>query len=227
MPLHRRLRGVTLRAVRFHDRRDAGRQLTTVVAGLDLVRPVVLALPRGGVPVGAEVARALQAALDVIVARKVGAPGQRELGIAAVAEGGALVVVRSSVARLGVSEQDLARRVHVEREELARRVQRYRGDRPLPDLAGRDVVLVDDGLATGVTAEAALAGIRTLSPRAVWVAVPVAAGDTRRRLATQCDGIVAVAEPEPFFSVGQFYEDFDQTTDAEVVALLADALGGR
>lgn len=207
----------------FRDRTDAGRRLAEEVAARSLHDPVVLALPRGGVPVGFEVARRLGAPLDVFVARKVGAPSQPELGVGAVAEGGPVVVDDTTLRLLGVHQADFDARAEVERTELQRRVRRYRGERPLVDVGGRDVVLVDDGLATGVTAEAALLALRARSPRPrrLVLAVPVAAADTATRLASVADDVVVVAAPSPFQAVGRWYGVFDQTTDGEVVELLA------
>lgn len=175
----------------------------------------MLALPRGGVPVAYEVAAALDAPLDVLVARKVGAPGHAEYGIGAVAEGGG--VVASDAAWLARGEWD--RLVAGERAEVERRVRRYRGERPLPPVEGRDVVLVDDGLATGVTAEAALRALRAMAPRRLVLAVPVAAPGAVARLSALAE-VVAVATPAAFRAVGQWYEAFDQTSDDEVLGLL-------
>ena len=206
----------------FHDRVDGGRQLVAVVDALHLADPIVLALPRGGVPVAAEVARVVGAPLDVVVARKVGAPGQPELGIGAVAEGGGTVV--GEVARqMGVTAERFERLADLERAELVRRVRIYRGSRPLPDLVGREVVLVDDGLATGVTAEAALRSIRAARPSRLVLAVPTAAPDTAARLARVADDVLAVMTPEPFLAVGRWYVEFDQTSDLEVLDLLTRA----
>jgi putative phosphoribosyl transferase len=204
----------------FRDRTEGGRRLAEEVAARPLHDPVVLALPRGGVPVGVEVARRLAAPLDVIVARKVGAPTQPELGIGAIAEGGPVVVDDATLRMIGVARADFDARAEAERGELDRRVRRYRGDRPLTEVRGRDVVLVDDGLATGVTAEAALLALRARGPRRLLLAAPVAAGDTVERLATVADDVVVVATPSPFQAVGRWYDVFDQTSDDEVVALL-------
>ena len=209
--------------MRFRDRAEAGRRLADVVARLDLSAPIVLALPRGGVPVAHEVARALGAPLEVFVARKVGAPGHAELGVGALAEGGGLVVDRPAVLALRISSEAYERTVEAERRELARRVERYRGDRPLPELEGRDVVLVDDGVATGVTAEAALRALRDRGPRSLVLAVPVGAPETAARLRRIADHVVCVQEPRGFRAVGQFYDRFDQTSDDEVLRLLAEA----
>jgi putative phosphoribosyl transferase len=211
---------------RVHDRTDAGQRLATVLVGMDLRRPVVLALPRGGVPVGAEIAAALHAPLEVFVARKIGAPARPEYGIGAVAEGGEPLFDRWAVQALGLSDADLAELAEAERHELDRRVRRYRGGRPLPPLAGRSVVLVDDGLATGVTAEAALLALRDQvatapgQPLRLILAVPVCARDSAARLRSLAE-IVCLSRPEDFRAVGLWYEEFGQTGDDEVLALLA------
>lgn len=209
---------------RFLDRRDAGRRLAERLAGMDLVAPIVLALPRGGMPVAYEVARELDAPLDVFVARKLGAPGHPELGIGAIAEGGERVVDAHSVQMLGVTDRQLDELEAREREELARRVDRYRRDRALPDVQDRDVVLVDDGLATGVTAHAALVALRARSPRRLILAVPVCAPDTAEWLARGlADQVVCLQQPTSFRAVGIWYDDFAQTSDGEVEELLAAA----
>jgi putative phosphoribosyl transferase len=209
--------------VLFRDRRDAGQRLAEHVAPLRLVRPLVLALPRGGVPVGFEIARRLDAPLDVFVARKLGAPGRPELGIGAIAEGGARVVDSQAVRGLGVSPAALEALVASERAELERRVRAYRGDRPIPPLTRRDVVLVDDGLATGVTARAAILALRYLGPHRLVLAVPVAAPERAEALAADGVEVVCPSRPLGFRAVGSWYEHFEQTSDEEVVELLATA----
>lgn len=204
----------------FVDRRDAGRRLAAVLASRDLESPVVLALPRGGVPVAAEIARVLHAPLDVFVVRKVGAPGHPEYGIGAIAEGSDDVVWAPHAT--GVYDLDDPRvvaTVAAERREVARRVEQYRPDRALPDLSARDVVLVDDGLATGVTAEAAVRALRRMHPRSVVLAVPVGAPDAVRRLSDVAD-VECIETPRDFRAVGLHYDDFRQVGDEEVRALL-------
>lgn len=210
--------------MRFRDRTDAGRQLAGALADLKLTRaPIVLALPRGGVPVALEVTLVLDSPLEVFVVRKIGAPGHAEFGIGAVAEGGSVVVDRQAVKALGLSSEDFERLVEAESRELDCRVRRYRADRQLPDMEGRDVVVVDDGLATGVTAEAALQGLRSRSPHLLVLAVPVCAPQTAERLRQIADEVVCVAAPASFGAVSRFYQRFDQTSDEEVLDLLARA----
>jgi putative phosphoribosyl transferase len=214
----------------FADRAEAGRALAERLVPLELDRPVVLALPRGGVPVGFEIARRLttvdrRVPLDVLVTRKIGCPYQPELGVGAVAEGGEPVLDHVLLDRLGLSEANLATTVESERAELERRVTAYRGDRPLPALGGRAVVVVDDGLATGGTARASLAAVRLSEPARIVLAVPVGAGDAVRALSGDAgvDDLVVLAAPMNFRAVGYWYRDFDQLTDDDVVTLLARA----
>jgi putative phosphoribosyl transferase len=209
----------------FRDRDDAGQLLGEAVRRLpDLVEPIVLALPRGGVPVGDHVARALGAPLDVLIVRKLGYPGQDELAIGAVASGGVRVlneqVLRAGALPPTVVEQ-IARR---ERAELERREELYRGERAFPRLEGRSVILVDDGLATGSTMSAAVGAVRQLQPREVIVAVPVAPADTVRRIGREADRVVVLETPEPFMAIGPYYGSFQQVGDDEVLRILERAL---
>ncbi|MGH9138635.1 MAG: phosphoribosyltransferase [Acidimicrobiales bacterium] len=208
--------------MRFRNRTEAGRLLAERLQPLDLHDPIVLGLPRGGVPVAAAVAAAISAPLDVFVARKIGAPGHEELGIGAVAEGVSAPVYTDVARQLGLGPDDLERLAAAARRELERRVRQYRGDRALPELAGREVVVVDDGLATGVTAESALGALRQHRPRRLVLAVPVTARDTAARLAHLADDVVWVAAPHDFFAVGAWYDDFTQTSDDEVLEFLAE-----
>jgi putative phosphoribosyl transferase len=207
--------------VRFRDRSDAGRQLADRLMEFDLDDPVVLGLPRGGVPVAAEIGARLRAPLDVFVARKIGAPGHQELGVGAVAEGSDDMVVSDTAWRLGLDRAQMRQLADEALSELHRRVAVYRGGRALPELAGRDVILVDDGLATGVTAEAALLALRAQRPRTLILAVPVGARKAADRLAGIADEVVCVLAPSEFISVGEWYDAFEQTTDDEVTAVLA------
>lgn len=209
--------------MRFSDRTDAGRRLGQRLAAMELPDPVVLALPRGGVPVGAEVATALSAPLGVVIARKLGAPFQPELGVGAIAEGGVVVLEDATLAAMGLRREDMADTVERERAELDRRVAQYRGDRPPPRTAGRSVIVVDDGLATGVSARAALRSVRPGKPARLILAVPVGPPDAERIMAGEADEVVCLEQPERLAAVGQWYDDFTQTDDATVVALLAEA----
>jgi putative phosphoribosyl transferase len=184
------------------------------------VSPVVLALPRGGVPVAAPVARRLRGTLDVLVTRKIGYPPSPELGVGAIAEGGEPVFDEHLLARLGLTPEAVADVVARERRELARRVRVYRGGRPLPALAGREVIVVDDGLATGGTARAALRAVAAAGPERLTLAVPVGAPETVRALRGEADELVVLATPPDFFAVGQWYAHFDQLSDADVLSYL-------
>ncbi|XYH97364.1 phosphoribosyltransferase [Sorangium sp. So ce1128] len=208
---------------RFHDRRDAGRYLAAKLARYANPRLVVLALPRGGVPVGYEVARALGAPLDVFIVRKLGVPGYEELAMGAVASGGVRVLNEDVVSRLGLSRADLDAVTAKELREVERRERAYRDGRPAPAVRQQTVVLVDDGLATGATMRAAVTALRQFSPARVLVAVPVAAPETCDEFRDEVDDIVCAITPEPFYAVGLWYESFEQTTDEEVRELLARA----
>lgn len=209
--------------MRFRDRRDAGRHLVERLMEMGLDDPLVLALPRGGVPVAYEIATALGVPLEVFVARKIGAPGHEELGIAAIAEGLEEPVATALVDQLGLSTADLETLAAREQGTLSRRVSRYRGDGALPELEGRDVVLVDDGLATGVTAEAALRALRRHHPRRLVLAVPVCSADTAERLLSVADDVMCVFSPDAMYAVGMWYADFTQTTDTDVLDLLEES----
>ncbi len=207
----------------YENRSEAGRRLATSLLKYRDRDPIVLALPRGGVPVAFEVARALGAPLDVLVARKLGAPGNAEVGIGAIAEGGAYYLNDDLIRELGVTRSYLAAAARREAVELARRLRAYRHDRPPLDVSGRTVILVDDGLATGVTTRAAVRALRQRSPREIILAVPVCAPETAHALRAECDEVLCGIEPSPFLAVGLGYRDFEQTTDEEVVSLLARA----
>jgi len=205
---------------RFRDRSDAGRQLAERLRKVSLTDPIVLGLPRGGVPVAWEVADLLKAPLDVFVARKIGVPGFEEFGIAAIAEGSDELIVGATATRLGYEVDRIIALAEAERPELDRRVEAYRHGRALPELAGHDVILVDDGLATGVTAEAALYALRERHPARLILAVPPCARDSAQRLAGLADQVVCVLMPTEFHAVAEWYEQFPQVTDEEVTDCL-------
>lgn len=207
----------------FSDRAEAGRFLAAKLARLAGRRDLlVLALPRGGVPVGYKVARALGAPFDVFVVRKLGVPGHRELAMGAIASGGIRVFNPAVVSHLGArAEQAIEQVTREESQGLEKRETRYRDGRPFPDLGGRTVVLVDDGLATGATMRAAVAAVRLRQPASVIVAVPIAAEESCDRLRSEADEVICAVTPEPFYGVGQFYDDFRQITDEEVRSYLA------
>ncbi|MFD9079257.1 phosphoribosyltransferase family protein [Streptomyces erythrochromogenes] len=207
----------------FTDRADAGERLAEAVRHLEGERPVVLGLPRGGVPVAFPVARALGAPLDVIVVRKLGVPHHRELGFGAIGEGGVRVISEDIVRSSRVTQQDLADVELAEEAELARQARRFRGDRHRVPLDGRTVIVVDDGIATGATAAAACRVVRAQGAARVVLAVPVAAPDAVARLRGETDEVVCLSAPRAFRAVGEWYRDFSQTPDEEVVSLLARA----
>lgn len=210
-----------MRWSRYRSRADAGRILADDVARHVPAGPaIVLGLARGGVPVAAEVAARLEAPLDVLTVRKVGTPGHVELAIGAIASGGLVVRNDELIGRLGLSAADVEARIDVATRELADRDRRLRGDRPPPALADVIVVLVDDGLATGATMRAAVAAVRSAAPAWVVVAVPVGPPDTVEELAALADDVVCPQQPPDFVAVGEWYRDFGETTDAEVVTLL-------
>jgi putative phosphoribosyl transferase len=208
----------------FRDRTQAGRLLAERLGEYANRHDViVLALPRGGVPVAFEVARALHSPLDIFVVRKLGVPGHEELAMGAIATGKVVILDSDTVHALRIPEHLVAAAVELEGQELARREEIYRGERPKPEVSGRIAILVDDGLATGASMRAAVAALRKLGPARIVVAVPVAAPSTCEHLAAEVDEIVCCRTPEPFYAVGLWYENFDQTTDDEVRDLLARA----
>lgn len=212
-------------ATRYRNRTEAGRRLAEELRGYaghpDVV---VLALPRGGVPVAYEVARALRAPLDVFIVRKLGLPSHPELAMGAIASGGIRLIDEEAMSRFGVTEQQLAAVAATEERELERRERRYREGLPVPDVTGKTVILIDDGLATGATMAAAAAALRAQRPAKLVVAVPVSAPDTCDAFRGIVDEIVCAATPEPFLAVGLWYQDFSQTTDEEVHELLERSL---
>lgn len=208
----------------FSDRRVAGKILARKLSAYaDRSDVIVLALPRGGVPVGYEVALALNAPLDILIVRKLGLPGQEELAIGAIASGGIRVLNEDIIHALNIPEEMIYRVAQQELQELQRREQSYRGDRPAADIHDRTVILVDDGLATGASMRAAVAGVRTQHPARIVIAVPAAALETCHAFEFEVDEILCTITPEPFLGVSKWYEDFSQVTDEQVRAFLEEA----
>jgi len=205
----------------FEDRAYAGRLLGQALAKY-ANRPdvIVLALPRGGVPVGFEAAQAINASLDIMLVRKLGTPGHEELAMGAIASGGITVFNAELVSRLHIGPELMEAAIKREQQELQRREQAYRGNHPLPVVENRHVILVDDGLATGASMRAAVAALRQRNPASIIVAIPVAPPDTVAMLKEEADEVICLAMPEPFSAVGRWYRDFSQTTDEDVKSLL-------
>lgn len=208
----------------FRDRRDAGQKLAQELMGY-ANRPdvLVLALPRGGVPVAFEVAKALKAPLDIFLVRKLGVPGHEELAMGAIASGGVRVLNDTVVDALNIPDRLIDAVAEKEQRELERRERAYRGDRPKPEVRGKTVILVDDGLATGASMRAAVEALRAQDPAGIVVAVPTAAPETCEAFEDTVEEVVCAETPQPFFGVGFWYQDFSQTTDEEVRTLLARA----
>jgi putative phosphoribosyl transferase len=203
----------------FVNRTEAGKQLASALKNSDK-KSIVLAVPRGGVVVGFEVAYALNIALDVIITKKIGAPENPELAIGAVAEDGTYLLDDHLVAMLGVPQSYIDAKVQLQKTEIKRRLKTYRGEAPNPEIGAREVILVDDGVATGSTLKAALRSLKKRGAKTVTVAVPVGPADTISELRREADRVVCLSTPNPFYAIGEFYEDFDQTTDEEVIELL-------
>lgn len=213
---------------RFVDRRSAGLELAGKVAALQLAQPVVLALPRGGVPVGYEVAKALGAPLDILMVRKIGAPGHSEYGIGALVDGASpqIVIDEDNARMMGATQRYIDAEVGRQLAEIERRRALYRTGEPVA-LKGRDVIVVDDGIATGGTVRAALQALAKADPARIVLAVPVAPAEVLEVLGALCDHVVCLYTPSPLYAVGLYYRNFDQTEDAEVIRLLADAASRR
>lgn len=214
---------------RYENRTEAGKALAAELSGFaGRANNIVLALPRGGVPVAFEVAKELGAPLDVFIVRKLGVPGHEELAFGAIASGGVRVFAEDTIRALRLTWPMIETVIRSEEKELERRERLYRGDYPLPNLRGKTVIIVDDGLATGATMLAAVRAVKTHEPAQIVVAVPVAARDTCNELSQEVDVMcVCAIEPEPFYGVGMWYRGFSQTSDSEVQALLAEARAGE
>jgi predicted phosphoribosyltransferase len=220
------MRAIADERTRFADRQEAGLRLAERLLPLAAQDPVIVALPRGGVPVAREVALALDAPLDILAVRKLGAPHNPEYGIGAVAEDGTRVIDPEAIAVLGVNGGVLEAIVERETAELRRRVALYRGERAPIELTDRTAIVVDDGIATGVTDAAALRAVRRRNPDRLILAVPVCAPDSAQRLREEADEVVCLQTPSLFYGVGQWYRDFSQVTDEEVVAVLEEFRSG-
>jgi len=201
----------------FQDRLEAGKRLAEALGFLKgRTDVVVLAIPRGGVVVAKPVAEALKAPLDLVITRKIGAPGNPELAVGSVTQDGEIIVDKEVASMLGVSEEYLKAEAARQRHEIHSRMKRFRGDRPYPDLAGKTVVIVDDGIATGSTVRAAIRSVRSKRPASVIVAAPVGARESVASLSSEADRMVCLDTPEPFYAIGEFYRDFEQVEDDEV-----------
>jgi putative phosphoribosyl transferase len=208
----------------FRDREDAGRRLAERLVRYRDTDPVVLALPRGGVPVGIEISRALHASLDVFLSRKLGAPGHEEFGIGAVAQGGVRVLNERAVEALEIPKEYIERAAKEETEEIERRLRLLRGEgRPDPEVEGRTAILVDDGIATGVTARAAIEALRQRNPQLLVLAVPVCGEQTAETLRSEVDELICLETPSSLTAISLWYRHFEQTSDAEVIELLERA----
>lgn len=206
--------------VPFRDRKEAGERLAKDLVGMNLQDPIVLAIPRGGVVVGVELARALGAELDVVVSRKLRVPYQTELAFGALGEDGTLVLDHHLIEKVGLSSTQIQQEQDYQREQIRQRLARFRGDKPAVELANRSVIVTDDGIATGSTMLAALKTLRTNEPLELIVAVPVAPKHQLELIARHCDRIVCLYSPEDFMAVGQFYESFEPVEDQQVEQLM-------
>lgn len=204
----------------FDSRADAGKKLASVLIKYRNDKPVVLTLPRGGVAVGYEIAEVLHAPLETVVVRKISSSSNPEFAIGAVAEKGVKILDKTTIDSLGINEKDIKNTLKLEREELKRRVKVYRNGAALPGLKGRLVILVDDGIATGLTAKAAIEVVKKLNPKKIILASPVCAGDTADNLKSKVDKVICLFSPSQFSAVGIWYKNFDQLSDSEVIRLL-------
>ncbi|MGQ9469634.1 MAG: phosphoribosyltransferase [Nitrososphaerales archaeon] len=204
----------------FRNRTEAGKILAEALSKYKGKNPIVLAIPRGGVVVAYEVAKALNAPLDLIIPRKIGAPNQPELAIGAVTEDGTTILNKDILQYLRVSDDYIKGEVRRQVEEIKRRMEKYLGDKPRISIEGKAVILVDDGVATGATIRAAIASIRKRNPASIVLAIPVGPPETIEELRREADEVVCLMTPEPFFAIGQFYRSFEQTSDEEVIEIL-------
>lgn len=204
----------------FKNRQEAGQQLAEKLTKYAKDKPIVVALPRGGVVLGYEVAKKLKAPLDILVARKIGAPLHPEFGIGAIAPNGIFILNTDLIKSFGITESELKKVIKTQTKEMTRRVELYRQDLPLIDLKNRTVIVIDDGLATGVTTQAAILSIKQMSPKKIILAVPISPPDTANKFRKKVDEFLCLLEPAGFYAVGAYYEDFEQVTDDEVISLI-------
>jgi putative phosphoribosyl transferase len=206
----------------FKDRTEVGKLLAERISRMNLKKPIVLAIPRGGVPVAKEIALAIRAPLDLVITRKIGYPGQPEFAIGAVTQEGELILDQQTIKSMAVREEYLKQEAEAQTREIRSRLERYRGKRPYPDLGGRDVIIVDDGIATGNTVLAAIDSVKRKKPQSITLAVGVAPRESIHKLSTKVDSIVCLDTPEPFYAIGEFYESFEQVEDDEVKQIMSE-----
>ncbi|HYB03959.1 MAG TPA: phosphoribosyltransferase [Nitrososphaerales archaeon] len=206
----------------FRDRKEVGQLLADRIRKLNIKNPIVLAIPRGGVPVAREIALAIRAPLDLVITRKIGFPGEPEYAIGAVTQEGHIIVDHQTVSRMGVTEKYLKEEAERQTKEIQSRMERYRGETSYPDLKGKDVIIVDDGIATGNTILAAIESVRRKNPASIILAIGVAPPDAIRKLTKSVDSVICLDTPEPFFSIGEFYVSFEQVDDDEVQRILTE-----
>ncbi len=206
----------------FQDRTEVGRLLAARISKMHFKNPIVLAIPRGGVPVAREIAMGIHAPLDLVITRKIGFPGEPEFAIGSVTQEGQLIVDRQTVSSMGVPEKYLKEEAARQTREIKSRMERYRGKRPYPNLKDKDVIIVDDGIATGNTVLAAIDSVRRKYPASITLAIGVAPPDTIRKLSGSVDSIVCLETPEPFYAIGEFYASFPQVEDDEVNRILKE-----
>jgi len=206
----------------FRDRTEVGKLLADRIIGMKFENPIVLAIPRGGVPVAKEIALSLGAKLDLVITRKIGYPGQPEFAIGAVTQDGELILDENIVRDYGISKEYLKEESARQKKEITDRMQKYRGGRPYPDLAGKIIIIVDDGIATGNTMLAAIESVKRKKPAKIILAIGVAPPETVRRLSSVVDQVICLETPEPFYAIGEFYERFEQVEDNEVKNALVE-----
>jgi putative phosphoribosyl transferase len=210
----------------FKDRTEVGKSLAEKIRGMNLKKPIVLAIPRGGVPVAKEIALAIRAPLDLVITRKIGYPGQPEFAIGAVTQEGELILDQQTIRSLAVPKEYLKQEAEAQTREIRSRLERYRGKRSFPDFNGKDVIIVDDGIATGNTVLAAIDSVKRKKPASITLAIGVAPRESIHKLSDKVDSIVCLDMPEPFYAIGEFYESFEQVEDDEVKQIISEVNSG-